>query len=125
MLVLIASRGVELSRRNLLQRRGMDNDVNAFHYPEYPLAVADVTDKHPQVGIISHREPLPHLELLQFVTAKDDDPCGLMIMQQPVDERVSERFPVRLALRTDLFPTDMRTDPLLPVILQLRRSFEI
>src|ERR1035437_4891355 len=81
--------GVVLGGRNLFERGGMDDDVNAVERPGQPLTISHVADEEPQPRI--GPDLLLELVLLEFVTAEYDDSPRRMPLEDRLDEGASER----------------------------------
>src|SRR6478752_4654276 len=79
---------VVLARVDLLEGGGVHDVVGAVHGPAEAVEVADVTDEPAQARVVV--EQLTDLPLLQLVTAVDDDPLGVVVVEHLADERLAK-----------------------------------
>ena len=68
----------------------MNDDIHAIHDPIQPVPIPDISDEHPQVRVSVHRKFLPQLELLELITAKNDEPFRLGHLQNLPDKTFTE-----------------------------------
>ena len=84
--------GVVFGRRHLLQRRGVDHDVDAVASPDRSrVAIAHVADEIAHARIFLLAKDLPHVGLFQFVPAKNNQLAGRIVAQDRLDELFAER----------------------------------
>lgn len=69
----------------------MDKDVDSIDGTIEAIPIANVANKEAQIRILIDRVFLPHLELLQFVSAEDDKFPGPKVMENVMSESFSER----------------------------------
>ena len=69
---LDAFKRIVLGGRHLLQRRGVDHNVDPLQCPTNPVSIAHVANEVTQLRIFLGRENLRHLELLKLVSREDD-----------------------------------------------------
>src|SRR5439155_19082478 len=79
---------VVLARGHLLQRRRVDDHVDAARREREPVEAADVAEEEAQARIV---QLLLQLVLLQLVAAVDADGRRLMLIEQRPDECGAER----------------------------------
>ncbi len=71
-------KGVVLGGGHLLERRGVDDDVDPAEGFFEAFSVANIPDEVPQAGVLGGRIDLGHLKLLEFVPREDDQLAGLV-----------------------------------------------
>lgn len=72
---------------NLLERRGVDDEIDALHGQRKPRSVADIAEK---IAHHRRRKLLLHLKLLQLIPGIDDEPPGLVTIEHGAYEGLSE-----------------------------------
>ena len=90
--------GKEIARGDLLERRGVEHEIDVLHDFIDTLTIAHVADMKRKSGIIQLD---PHLFLLQLVTAEDPDLLWIA-GQKHLDEGPAERS--RAPSNQDRFP---------------------
>ena len=82
--------GIVLGGGDLLHGGGMDDKVHPVQRQLQPVAVAHIADEIADEGILRVREFLLHIELLEFVAGKDDQPARLVAGDHRLDEMFAE-----------------------------------
>ena len=81
--------GIVFAGRNLLERRGMNYDRDPGKGALQTLRITNIADEIAQAGMIEARSP--HIVLLEFVTAEDDELLRAVFAQHQLDELPAER----------------------------------
>ena len=89
MLVWIASNGIVLAGRNLLQRGRMHHHRDARKRTLQAAGIAHVADEIAQAGMVEAGGA--HVMLLEFVAAENHQPLGVIFPQHDLDELLPER----------------------------------
>src|SRR5262249_34602068 len=81
---------VELGDRNMLHRRGVDDEIDAAQRHFQTVTVADVADEiaHETKALLA--EFLGHIELLLLVAREDDHLARLVLLGDPAHEMAAE-----------------------------------
>src|ERR1041384_6678449 len=69
----------------------MDDIVDVAHREFQAIKVADVTYEVPQERVLGVRVLLPHLELLEFISRKNDELFRSEILNDSLDQGVAKR----------------------------------
>jgi len=80
--------GVVLAGRDLLEGRGMDDDIDAFHRSSDTVDVPYIADEVPDAWVV--KSVRPHLVLLQFISAENDQ-----LSDRLLEDHLSELLPKR------------------------------
>ena len=80
---------VVFGRGHLLERRRVNDDVDALERAPEAVAIAHVAEKETQARIV--REPPRHLALLHLVAAEHDEPLRVRVLQRDRHELLAER----------------------------------
>ncbi len=84
--------GVILARRNLLQRRRVNDNIDSLHRPHQALFVAHIADEIAHLRVLRRRENLTHFKLFQFIARENHHPPDARIARQ---NRFHKLFPER------------------------------
>src|SRR5580704_8200367 len=81
--------GIVFAGRNLLERGGMNYDRDSGKCAFQTLGITNITDEIAQARMIKPRSP--HVMLLEFVTAEDDELLRAVFAQHELDELPAKR----------------------------------
>jgi len=81
--------GIVFAGRNLLERGGMNHDRDSRKCAFQTLGITNITDEIAQARMIKPRSP--HVMLLEFVTAEDDELLRAVFAQHELDELPAKR----------------------------------
>src|SRR5450631_2681719 len=84
---LDAFHGIVFGRRHLLERGGVDDEINAVHCLDKPISVANVAEKKSHATLW---KVLLHFELFELIAGINDELARFIALQNRFDVLLAE-----------------------------------